>query len=163
MTSPQHAVELAERPPAVLEHLEQAAETWGGGFELADTPAGEGASTVVGRLGLPVMAGLRRGWVIGAVELTPEGEGTRLVFRVEESAYRVERGSVAMLVLAAAGAVALLVAPFFPALWRLAPLAVLMALASWFFIVARLRNSGPDEFFGMLAEELAGDAGSADR
>lgn len=150
----EYVVDLSETPPESLEIVARSADLWGGGWK----PAGIGG----GRLVLPVLAGLRRGWVGGEVEVEKLGKRkTRLRFRVEESEYHLEKPSVAVLVLAAAGGLVTMVAPFFPALIRFVPIAVLLAFGAWFFIVARLRNSGPEEFFEELgkAGEPAGEPG----
>ncbi len=142
----EHVIELPGRPRAVLGLVARTADDWGGTWQ----PRGETG----GRLGLPVTAGLRRGWVAGEleVEAAADASGTRLRLRLDAGEYRVEQASVAVLVLAAAGALLPIFVPFYPALMRLVPLGLLLALGAWFFIVARLRNSGPEEFFHDLAE-----------
>jgi hypothetical protein len=40
--------------------------------------------------------------------------------------------------------------PFFPRLLPLAPVGFLMAVATWLMVVARLRNSGIEEFLELV-------------
>ncbi len=149
-TPREHVVELAGGRRAVLWQMLRAAEDWGGTWQ----PRGEGG----GRLGLPVEAGVRRGWVAGEVEVEGLEDGSsRLRFRVEESEYRVDRATVAVLFLAACGALVTVFLPFFPRLIRLLPVSILLALGAWLFIVSRLRNSGPEEFLQDLAERSAAE------
>ena len=54
---------------------------------------------------------------------------------------------------AALGALATIFVWWVPALLPVVPLGILLSLAAWFFIIARLRNSGPEEFFEALALE----------
>ncbi len=145
-SSQEQNLDLPVDPRASLRLLAQAAEDWGGTWRA------EGDRK--GLLGLPVMAGVRRGWVEGEVRVESAGEGSRLSFRVVDSEYRVERVSVVTLSMAAVGALVTLFAPLFPRLIALMPAGILLAVGAWLFIVARLRNSGPDEFF----EELAAQA-----
>jgi hypothetical protein len=145
-------VELATTPARALADLARVAEEQGGSFESA------GASG--GRLRIPVVAGLRRGWVSGTVTAISGAGTTTLSFRGEESAYHLQRSSVAVLVLGALGGLAFLVAPLVPALVPALPLAAMLAFASWLFVVAGLRNSGPEELLASLTEpdEPASDA-----
>lgn len=147
-TPREHVLELDEKPRAAQRLLAEAAEDWGGAWQAR----GRG-----GRLRLPVMAGLRRGWVAGEVTVEEAGDGSRLRLRVEESMYRVDRASVAVLLLAAGGALVTVLLPLFPQLIRLVPVGIVLAVGAWLFIVARLRNSGPEEFFQDLAERSAAE------
>ncbi len=141
----EHHLELPEDPVASLNLVAAAAEDWGGMWQA------EGRSG--GRLGLPVVAGLRDGWVAGQLTVEPDGDGSRLAYRVDKSEYRVQKPAALMLFLASIGAVVTIVAPLFPALLGLVPLSIVLCLVAWFFVVARLRNSGPEEFFENLARE----------
>ena len=147
------AVELDHDPVEALRRVAHAASDWGAKWTR------EGA--VEGRLELPVLAGLRRGWVEGRVTAEAKGEGSRLVFCQEGSQYRLETVSVVFLMLGALGTLVVLVAPLVPALWPALPPGVLLAVAAWLFIVARLRNSGPEEFFGSLSEETDPQEGNS--
>ncbi len=145
----EHTLELTEDPVTSLNMVAMAAEAWGGLWQAE----GRGG----GRLGLPVIAGLRRGWVAGQLTVERAGEGSRLTYRVDKSDYQVQKPAALMLLLASIGAVLTLVVPFFPTLMPLVPLAIVLCLVAWFFVVARLRNSGPEEFFEDLARELGDD------
>ena len=145
----EHAIDLDLPPERAISALRRAAEDWGAGLES------EGASG--GRLRLPVIAGLRRGLMTGSVEVQPADEGSRVVFRPEESVYQVQSASVVILFLSAVGALLVLLWPMYPKLIAVAPFGALLALGGWFLVVARLRTSGPDEFLQAVA--LAGEAG----
>lgn len=140
-----HEVDLPAGPREALQHLAKTAEMWGAQWK----PDGESG----GHLEIPVMAGLRRGWVLGRVEVTEQTTGSRLVFFEEDSVYRVQMAAVFILLLAACGALTTLIAPIFPRLLGLVPMSMMLCIGAWFFVVARLRNSGPEEFF----EELSGE------
>ena len=131
-------------PRAALRLLAETADSWGAGWQ-ADGERG-------GRLALPVLAGVRHGWVAGEVEVEAAGEGSRLVYRVEESAYQLDKASVLTLTIAACGALITVIGPLIPQLFRLVPIGILLSVAAWLFIVRRLRNSGPEEFFEFLAD-----------
>jgi len=139
----EHQVELAEDPDASLELVSREATSWGAAWRR-DGRRG-------GRLTLPVLAGLRRGRVEGEVIVEPAGAGSRLTFRIDKSDYRLQGMSVAVLLVAALGALAVVVGPFVPALRPAVPLGILLSVGAWLFIVAGLRNSGPEEFLEGLA------------
>jgi hypothetical protein len=140
----EHEIELAHDPARCLELLSEGAPTWGAEWRRDGRQGG--------RLGLPVLAGLRRGWVEGPVTVARSEAGSRLTFRVEEERYHLETLSVLILATAGVGALVFLVAPFVPALRPAMPAGFILTVAAWLFIVARLRNSGPEEFFAWLAE-----------
>ncbi len=142
----EHTLELPENPVTSLNLVAMAAEAWGGLWQ----PEGRSG----GRLGLPVMAGLRQGWVAGQLTVEPSGVGSRLTYRVDKSEYRVQKMPAFILLLAGLGAVVMTIAPLFKVLLGLVPLAIVLCLVAWFFVIARLRNSGPEEFFEDLAREL---------
>ncbi len=141
----EHRLELPEDPVTSLNLVAMAADSWGGLWQAE----GKGG----GRLGLPVMAGLRRGWVAGQLTVEPGGDGSRLTYLVDKGEYKVQKASVFMLLLAACGALVTIVAPLVPSLWRLVPLGLVLCLAAWLLVVSRLRNSGPEEFFEDLAQQ----------
>jgi len=140
----EHSIELAREPREALSAAKRAASEWN-----AELTSGEGG----GRLRLPVIAGLRRGWVEGELAAEPRGAGggTRLTFHVERKEYHLQLPAVALLALGGAGGILLLLWPFFPQLLRLAPLGALLALGSWFLVLSRLQVSGPQEFLEMVA------------
>ncbi len=143
--SPDHVATVHLPPPETLRRVALAAEAWGGLWQ----PEGE----LSGRLGLPVTAGLRRGWVAGPLSIEPHPEGSRLELKVENSELRINLLSFCFLLLAAFGALSVVFTPFVPSLLPLMPFGIVLAVAAWFLIINQLRNSGPDEFFASLGEE----------
>ncbi|MCH9650761.1 MAG: hypothetical protein K0U98_21205 [Deltaproteobacteria bacterium] len=139
-------------PQEALEAVEELAQEWGGEWDAR--------GSLEGQLTLPVSAGLRRGWVRGmvTVEKTPDANTSRLVLRLDESHYFVDRAAVFLLSLSAAGGLFTMVWPFFghgrPGLLALAPMAALLTLGGWFLVVSRLQQSGPDDFLGSITEGL---------
>lgn len=136
-----HRIELPTEPIETLRIVAKTAELWGAKWE----PGADG-----GHLEIPVLAGLRRGWVLGQVQIEKTDGGSRLVFTQEESIYRVQLAAASILALAACGAITILIAPLFPKLLGLVPVSMMLCIGAWFFVVARLRNSGPEEFFDEL-------------
>ncbi len=143
----EHSVDLPGDQATSLGQVATVAEAWGGMWQA------EGARG--GRLGLPVMAGLRSGWVAGQLTVEPSGSGSKLTYRVDKSEYRVQTVPALILLLAALGAAVMTIAPLVPSLLRLVPLSIVLCLVAWFFVVARLRNSGPEELLEDLAREQA--------
>jgi len=139
----EYTVDLDAPPQDSLELLAATAEDWGGGWE-SDGPQS-------GRLAIPVLAGLRRGFVVGRVDVEAAGEGSRLRFQPEESHYHVQKPAVVILLLAAFGGLLTIAGLFVPSLLPLVPVGALLAVASWLVVVVRLRNTGPEEFFQTLA------------
>ena len=150
MPEPQreHAVGLALGREPALAALVRTAEAWGADFERQ----GDG-----GRLTMPVIAGLRRGWARGSVRVKGEGEGSRVTLAVEESKYRLQTAAVVVLLLSLAGAVVAVLWPFFSRLLALAPLGLALAVGGWLLVVSRLTTSGPEEFLAQLAAEAEGN------
>ena len=144
------SIELDESPVAALNLVARQAELWGADWETVDAESG--------KIGLPVTAGLRHGWIEGTVRVESDGPGrSRITFEPEHADYRADRGSVMILSAAAFGCLLTLVAMFFPKLLPLMPVGILLAIGGYLVVIARLRNSGPEEFF----EAIAGDASSA--
>lgn len=140
----QHEIQLDLSPERAVSALGRTAEDWGAEFQ----PNGMG-----GTLHLPVVAGIRRGFVTGPVEVQPSGEGSRIVFRSEQSIYYVQTAAVVILLLSAFGAALTFLWPFFPKLIAVAPFGALLALGGWFLVVSRLRSSGPEDFLAAVAAE----------
>lgn len=138
-------VELAVRPSVALKRVAEHSERWGGAWDAHDAHSG--------KLGLPVIAGIRRGWVEGDVQVESCAAGSKVRFEQDHSAYTVDRGSLMILVAAAIGCLFSLLAIFFPKLLPLMPVGILLAMGAYLVVIARLRNSGPEEFFESLAEE----------
>lgn len=143
----EHEIELGEPPDLVMAAVARAAEAWGAEFERQETG---------GRLFLPFVAGLRRGLVSGPLSVEPMPEGSRVVFRTEESTHSVQTTAVAILLLAAVGGLLTVLWPFYPKLLPVAPFGAIVALGGWFLVVSRLRTSGPDEFLAAVAAEAGG-------
>jgi len=144
----EHRFELpATDPRTVLRLVGEAADAWGASWKSR----GDRGLW----LRLPVMAGVRHGWVAGEVEVETATGGSRLVYRVDDSEYHLDKAAVFTLVLAALGALVSIVGPFVPGLVRLMPIGIMLTIAAWLFIVGRLRNSGPEEFFADVVDELA--------
>jgi hypothetical protein len=149
----EHAVAVDATPAEAAAAVAAAAEGWGAEWQADD----EG-----GRLALPVLAGLRQGYVAGRLRIEPAPAGaSRLVFTPEERELRVQTPAVAILLFAAAGGLLTVLWPFFPRLLAIAPLGAVIALSGWFLVVSRLRTSGPEDFLGHVAK-LAGKGGEAE-
>ncbi len=137
----EYRLELPDDPVTALNLVTLAANDWGGIWQAGNNG---------GRLGLPVIAGLRRGWVAGDLKVEKASEGSRLIYCVDKSDYTIQKPAAVMLLLAGLGAVTTVIAPFVPALWGLVPIGLLLSIGAWFLVISRLRNSGPEEFFDDL-------------
>jgi hypothetical protein len=147
-------IDVARAPAFVLAKLAEVAERWGGGFE----PDSQ-------RVAFPVVAGLRHGSVAAKVAVAPARGGSRVTLTVEDSEYRLQRPAVAFLTLAGAACLSTLVLPFFPQAWGLIPAILVLTFGAWFFIIARLQTSGPEEFLidlRLTSETPPGAASAAD-
>jgi hypothetical protein len=152
-TVAEHAIDLAVPPEKALAAVGQTAEDWGAELRL------DGSG---GQLHLPVVAGIRRGLVTGAVEVRPAEGGSRVVFRPENAVYYVQTPAVMILLVAVAGSLLTVLWPFFPQMMNVAPFGALLALGGWFLVVSRLRTSGPDEFLVAVAATDVLDDANAD-
>ena len=139
-------IEAALTRDEALEALAQASELWGAGWERQ----GDG-----GRLALPVLTGLKRGLLVGPVQIEAAASGSRLVFDVEERHDSLNWTAVAILVFGAAGGIAATLWPFFPVLLGVAPLAVVVAIGAWILVASRLRTSTPEDFLDLVADHGA--------
>lgn len=156
-----HEVELDLPAAEAAAAIAGAAEDWGGewtpgaaGGHLAEGGCGQLSERAIGRLALPVVYGLRRGVGVGRVEITPLSDRrSRATWVLEESHLAVHTGSVVVLSIAVVPALGALAWPFWPPLLALAPLAAVLGLLAWWLVVARLRSSGPEEFFAALAAD----------
>ncbi len=138
------ALTLADLPDA----LAQAAEAWGAEWngDASRHPEKPGG----GRLVLPVIFGLRRGVLVGRVDFEPAGDGTRLVWQLEESHLELQRASVAVLAFTIVALLPALAWPFNLKLLALLPFAAVMGLLAWWLVLSRLETSGPEEFFATV-------------
>jgi hypothetical protein len=142
----EHTIDLPLPPEEAVAALGRTAEDWGAEFQRG------GAG---GQLHLPVLAGMRKGLVSGAVEVRPEAGGSRVVFRPDQSVYVVQTSAVMVLLLAAGGAFLTMLWPFYPQLISVAPFGAVIALGGWFLVITRLRTSGPDDFLAAVAMQDA--------
>lgn len=147
-----HVAHLETSPEAATERVAGAAEEWGGEWQFQGPTAG--------RLILPVSAGVRRGWIGYEVTVRPDGDGAGSVVELApaEEHLHVDRATVVVLATSLFGALLFLIVPFVPRLLPLVPVGFVLAVAGWFFVVARLRNSGAEEFLEVL-EAADGDDG----
>ena len=139
----QHRVELDASPEAVLESVAAAADLWGATWQ---------PESLGGKLRLPVVRGLWRGVERCHVAISARGSGTTLELTVEEARLQVNRSAVMVLLFGGAGGLIVALWPFFPGLMPLLPVAVVLALAAWLLVVARLRSSHPVDFLKVVAE-----------
>ena len=137
----EHTTKTLHSREGTLADLETAAEIWGAGWR----PDGWG-----GRLELPVTAGLRRGVVSGRVSVETTPNGSRVLFRVEESHHTLNVAATMVLLLGAVGALAVTLWPLFPPLLALAPLSLVLAFTAWLLVASRLRTSGPEDFLELV-------------
>lgn len=146
-----HAIDLDATAKEALAAVDDAAEIWGGEWQAM----GSG-----GRLSLPVAAGLRYGLVHGEVFVEPARNGSSLVYRILEREYKIHFGAVVVLLFGALGGLATVVVPFYPNLFQLLPISILLILLAWFLVVARLRHNGPEEFLKLVKDVVEGEGGS---
>lgn len=142
-TTSQHRVELAVTPEVALESLASAADIWG-----ADWQAGSSSGT----LQLPVVRGLWRGVEQCRVTVESMGSGSVVDLTVVESRQQLNRSAVVVLLFGGAGGLIVALWPFFPGLMPLLPVAVVLAIAAWLLVVARLRSSNPEDFLKLVSE-----------
>jgi hypothetical protein len=71
---------------------------------------------------------------------------------VEQSRQWVNRSAMVVLLFGGVGGLIVALWPFFPGLMPLLPVAVVLAIAAWLLVVARLRNSNPEDFLKLVAE-----------
>jgi hypothetical protein len=139
-----HQIDTTLSPKEAIEELSRASEFWGASWQ----PHAAG-----GHLELPVLAGLKHGFLSGPVTVEPIAEGSRITFQIEERHYRLQTSAVAILSLGAIGGIAATLWPFFPPLIGVAPLAIVIAIGAWILVASRLRTSTPDEFLELVAGE----------
>jgi hypothetical protein len=140
----EYHAEIQATPTRTLAAVDQAAEMWDAAWEAA--PYG-------GRLHMPALAGIRGGSILLRVEATRSDAGTDLVLKVEDSAYRINRGAALFLLVGALGGISAVFWPLFPErLLPFVPLGLVMAIGAWLLIVSRLRSAGPQDFLDTVAE-----------
>lgn len=148
-----HEVLVDADPAVTLAAVAGVADAWGAEWQPGGTASG-------GELALPVIAGLRRGYVRGRVQLyageAQDAGRQRLVLAVAERHDQVQGAAVMILLLSAFGAVFTVLWPFFPSLLPVAPFGAVLALGGWFLVVSRLHNSGPEDFLGEVRKRAEG-------
>jgi len=159
-------------PPAeVWAAVRRAADAWG-----AEWQPGSLHRAGIGRLRLPVTAGIRFGVLDGELRVAPDPGASsessedlcsEVTYRPESSLYFVNTKILVILVIAALGGLLVVIWPFFPqhrALAQVAPLGAVLALVGWFLVISRLENRGPREFLELVAleTESAAASGSAE-
>lgn len=136
-------LEVAADRETVLHAVGEAAEAWGAEWHRSGTS---------GRVALPVQAGVRHGFVEGALTATETGRGTRLQLLAERSDYRVHGSSVMILVFGALGALLTVVVPLFPDLIGLVPVGLFLMIGAWLLVAARVRHKSAREFLEMVRD-----------
>lgn len=153
-------LEVSATTPEVEAALARVAAGWGATLSGAPGDAERGIE-------LPVVAGLRRGLLLGRVAIAAGEPGTSITLRVQETHLRVNAAAVAILLLSAAGGLVTMLWPWVPALLPAAPLGLVLAAGGWLLIASRLRSSGPEEFLGAVCaaalepDESAAPAGGS--
>ena len=140
--------DLPGPPAAFLAALAAAVEAWGGEWQADDDGGG-------GQLALPVVYGLKRGVLVGRIDVAAAPAGTHLHWRCEASHLEVHRAAVAILALAAVALLPALAWPFYPPLLALLPFAAVTGLIAWWAVISKLHTSGPRELFEELGKHLA--------
>ena len=139
----EHRVRTPHAPEVALGRARAAAEAWGATVSPSDGGL---------RIELPAQAGVRSGVLRGLLTVTRTGGGSLVTFRIDESRWAVHRPAVVILAFGAVGALATIVWPLWPPLLAFAPVAVVLAIAAWLLVVARLRSSGAEEYLRLVAE-----------
>lgn len=142
-TPSQHRVELEATPETALELLATAADLWGASWQLSSSG---------GTLRLPVVRGLWRGVEQCRVDVSAGKSGSAIELTVEESRQSVNRSALVVLLFGGIGGLIVALWPFFPGLMPLLPVAVVLAVAAWLLVVARLRSSSPEDFLKLVTE-----------
>ena len=136
-------LELSLSPGDAMQSVATAAELWGASWSPGSTS---------GTLLLPVVRGLRRGVERCHVSVSRAGSGSELELTVEDSRLEVNRAAAVVLLFGGLGGLIVALWPFFPGLMPLLPVAVVLPLAAWLLVVARLRSSYPEDFLKLVGE-----------
>jgi hypothetical protein len=138
-----HRLHLPTSPETALAAIQEAAGLWGADWQ----PSGLGGS-----LTLPVVQGLRRGFLQASLKLIAEDEGCSLELSIDHTELTLNRSAVAILVLGGLGGLSLVFWPLSPMILGLAPIGAVLAVVAWLMVVSRLRNSGVDDFLALVSE-----------
>ena len=122
--------------------------------QIAGEWGGEVLSQSSGRLelALPVAAGLRLGQV--RLSVSVPSLGGRVDWEIASQEWRLHRQATVVLALGAAGSLAAAAWPFFPALLPIASIGVVLALAAWLLVSARVQYRGVEQFWSEVREEI---------
>ncbi len=148
--SPAVSVLVRATEDATFRALDQSAMGWGAQWQRHGTG---------GRLELPVVAGLRRGQIVGSVSSSCQDGGVRLECAIEHQQYRLQGRELVVLLFGALGGLFIVLAPFLPDLFELIPIAGILLLLAWFLVVARVRHQGLADFFDDVKDEAETNAG----
>jgi hypothetical protein len=141
------SIDVAGSRDEALQAIAAAVEDWGATLERSDL------------LQLPVVAGLRRGLLVGRLSVRPEGQGSRVILATTAEEYHLETAAVAVLVIAGAGALFTVIWPLFPRLLPIAPFGAVMALSGWFLVLSRRQGKGVADFLRRIQEFLPSRSG----
>lgn len=111
---------------------------------------GENSGETNGSLSLPVVAGLRRGFLKGTWTIESTGESSELTIELQDERLSVNSSAVMILLLSAVGGLITALWPWFPRLLAAAPLGLVLAVGGWLLVASRLRASGPEEFLAAV-------------
>jgi hypothetical protein len=142
----EHRRRIRCSPATAQQRIGEAAKTWGADWQPEESG---------GRLILPVLAGIRKGWVAGPLFFEARGHDTEVELRVEESRYQLHIASVVVLLVSALGGLAVMAWPFLgEQALPLAAVGAILALCGWFGVVSKIRIQSPEHFLEMLDEEI---------
>lgn len=156
MSGPEHLDSGLEAFPGaeattIRRALDETAEKWGS--EIASRQEARLEFT------LPLAAGLRLG--AARLRVMVPAAGGKLEWEVVSTEYRTHRAAVMVLLLGALGGLALGAWPFFPGLLPLAPVGLVLLIAAWLLVSARVKYRGVEQFWTEVGEEIAADPGAA--
>ena len=101
---------------------------------------------------MPISAGVHRGLVVGEISCSEsDGGGCLLELDIETEIYEVHRPAVGILALGGVGGLLTVIAPLFPALLPLLPVALLMLFLAWFLVLSQLRHRNLKDFFDQIS------------
>lgn len=139
-------LEIPHDPETSLDAVREAAEIWGAEWRRLGR---------AGSLELPVSAGLRYGLVSAELTCQESANGSTLKLDLEEAAYRINMPALSVIVVGAAGAGAMILAPLVPKLLTLVPVGLIVMVCAWFLVLSRLQHRGPREFLELVREVAA--------
>lgn len=72
---------------------------------------------------------------------------------VEKEEFWLNRGAVFVLLCGAIGGLSVALWPIWPPLLGLAPVGAILAILAWLMVASRLRSSGMEDFFALVASD----------